>query len=235
MKNINNFKLLSDYEAEKSAGTLNSPNVIFIAEHNSIKYYEDPYNGYEYVDLGLPSGLKWATCNIGADSPEKTGLYFAWGETVGYTDAQVKAGERKFDEDTYNAGAAASISDNLTLEQDAAHINMGGNWRMPTKAEFKELINSSYTTKTLTTNYNKTKVPGYIITSKTNGNSIFLPAAGSIVGSSGASLRSLGSYWSSTFNLSSCSWYLSFDYDNTPYMKNNSINIYGFSVRGVCE
>lgn len=235
MKNLNIFKLISDYEAKKSTNTLNSPNISFIAENNNARYYVDPYNGHEYVDLGLPSGLKWATCNVGADSPEKTGLYFAWGETTGYTNEQLKSGERKFDKDTYNAGPAASISANLTLENDAAHVNMGGIWRMPTRVEFEELYNSNYTTKTLTTNYNKTKMKGYIITSKTNGNSIFLPMAGSSVGSSVNTVGNRGSYWSSMFNLSSCAWYLSFDYDSTPHIKNNSLNYYGFSIRGVCK
>ena len=92
-------------------------------------------NNYKYVDLGLPSGLKWATCNVGATSPEQAGLYFAWGETTGYTAEQVTSGVRSFSSAVYNSGSAASISTDLTLEQDAARANLGGNWRMPTKAE----------------------------------------------------------------------------------------------------
>ena len=95
-------------------------------------------NGHPFVDLGLPSGLLWATCNVGATSPEQAGLYFAWGETKGYTAEQIGALERSFYESSYNAGKTASISADLTLEQDAAHVCMGGDWRMPTKKEWDD-------------------------------------------------------------------------------------------------
>ena len=87
MKNLNIFSSVAEYENAKSGGVLNAPNVSFVDEDSSVRYLLelDPYNGYEYVDLGLPSGLKWATCNVGASLPEEYGLYFAWGETTGYT------------------------------------------------------------------------------------------------------------------------------------------------------
>ena len=107
---------------------------------------------YEYVDLGLPSQLKWAKCNIGASTPEETGLYFQWGDTQGYTAEQVGDGEGlkafrsadyKFSIDgsssefsKYNASDSKTV---LDPEDDAAHVNMGGNWRMPTVEEYKEL------------------------------------------------------------------------------------------------
>ena len=141
MKNLNIFSLITEYENAKSGGVLNVPNVSFVDEDSSVRYLLKnipTHNGYEYVDLGLPSGLKWATCNVGASNPQDYGLYFAWGETTGYTAEQVKSGVRKFDSASYTASA---ISTNLTLEQDAAHVNLGGNWRMPTKAEFQELHN----------------------------------------------------------------------------------------------
>ena len=81
MKNIKIFSSVTEYENAKSEGLLITPNISFINESGGIKCLpklEDPYNGYEYVDLGLPSGLKWATCNVGANSPEEYGLYFAW-------------------------------------------------------------------------------------------------------------------------------------------------------------
>ena len=101
---------------------------------------KNTHNGHEFVDLGLPSGLKWATCNVGAENPEDYGLYFAWGETTGFTADQVENGERVFDEASYTASA---ISTDLTLEQDAAHVHMGGEWRMPTYDECQELHSSS--------------------------------------------------------------------------------------------
>ena len=107
---------------------------------------------YDYVDLGLPSQLKWAKCNIGANSEEEAGLYFQWGDTQGYTAEQVGDGEGlkafrwasyKFSIDgsssnfsKYNKSDGKGI---LDPEDDAAHVNMGGNWRMPTLDECKEL------------------------------------------------------------------------------------------------
>lgn len=109
-------------------------------------------NGHDYVDLGLPSGLLWATKNIGANTEEEAGLYFQWGDTQGYTAEQVGDGEGlkaflwadyKFSIDgsssnfsKYNASDSKTV---LDPEDDAAHVNMGGNWRMPTKNELIEL------------------------------------------------------------------------------------------------
>lgn len=110
-------------------------------------------NGHDYVDLGLPSGLLWATKNIGADKPEDAGLYFQWGDTQGYRAEQVgsEEGQKYFYWSDYkfsigNSSANFSkynASDSKTVldpEDDAAHINMGGNWRMPTFEEWKELF-----------------------------------------------------------------------------------------------
>lgn len=112
------------------------------------KFKEELYidtNGYDYVDMG-EAGI-WASCNIGANSPEDPGLYFAWGETKGYTSEQIQEKEHSFDQDNYKFGTEDNITkynsiDGLTtleLEDDAAHINMRGNWRMPTKEEFEKL------------------------------------------------------------------------------------------------
>ena len=151
MKNLNIFSSVAEYENAKSGGVLNAPNVSFVDEDSSVRYLLelDPYNGYEYVDLGLPSGLKWGTCNVGASSPEQAGLYFAWGETIGYTTDDVTSRVRTFSNKVYKAGPAASISTDLTLEQDAAHVIMGGNWRMPTTTELQKLatVSNTWTTE----------------------------------------------------------------------------------------
>ena len=123
----------------------------------------DIADGHEWVDLGLPSGLKWATCNVGADSPEDYGDYFAWGETTTKSD---------YTSSNYNYSSNPTT---LPLDRDAAYTNWGTSWRMPTKAEIEELCNTSYTTWTWTT---QNGVSGCRVTSKVNGNSIFLPAAG---------------------------------------------------------
>ena len=229
MKNLNIFSLISEYENAKSGGILNVPNVSFVDEDSSIRYLLKnvlTHNGYEYVDLGLPSGLKWATCNIGASSPEQTGLYFAWGETTGYTAEQVP-GVRAFDEASYTASA---ISTNLKPEQDAAYVHMGGNWRMPTKAEFKELLDNCNVVKT--EDYNGTGVTGRVFTSKVNGNSVFFPAAGGCINSSVDDVGSYGNYWSASRYSSFYAWSLS---DNSGSMNLNydEFRYYGYSVRGV--
>ena len=108
---------------------------------------------YKAIDLGLPSGTLWADRNIGASSPEDPGLYFQWGDTQGYTAEQVGEGEglKAFDWDDYKFSIDGSstnfskynASDSKTVldpEDDAAHVNIGGNWRMPTFDECKELF-----------------------------------------------------------------------------------------------
>lgn len=142
-------------------------------------------NGYTWIDLGLPSGTKWATMNVGADSPEDYGDYFAWGETT---------------TKSTNTSSNYNYSSNpttLPLDRDAAYTNWGNSWRMPTKAEQDELRNSSYTTWTWTT---QNGVRGYKVTSKTNGNSIFLPAAGYRYNSGLYDAGSYGYYWSSSLS-----------------------------------
>lgn len=139
-------------------------------------------NGHQYVDLGLSSGLKWATCNIGADNPEDYGNYYAWGETetkAEYTeDNSVTFGQQLND-----------ISGNA--QYDAAAANWGGSWRMPTRDEIRELIyNCSWTPET------QNGVDGFKVTGS-NGNYIFIPASGY---RDGSSLYIYGEcyYWSST-------------------------------------
>ena len=207
-------------------GVLNVPNVSFVDEDSSVRYLVDIKIEYKYVDLGLPSGLKWATCNVGASSPEEYGLYFAWGETTGYTGEQVP-GIRKFTEEEYNAGPAASISTNITLEQDAAYVNMGSNWRMPTIDEFRELIDNCNIVST--DNYNGTRVAGKVFTSKINGNSLFLPNTGKVYDSSRSDVGLYGYYWSASCYSTGAAYFLYSDTFNYGYGSN------GYSVRGVCE
>lgn len=208
-------------------GVLNKPNVSFIDEDSSVRYLVDIKIEYKYVDLGLPSGLKWATCNIGATTPEEYGLYFAWGETTGYTGEQVTSGVRAFSEDEYNSGPAASISSDLTLEQDAAHINMGGNWRMPTEAEYQELLDNCDVVRT--EDYNGTGVAGMIFTSKVNGKFVFFPGAGEYYKSSAHDVGSYGYYWTASCWSDGAAYFL---YSDT---LNYDQGYCGLPVRGVCE
>ena len=135
------------------------------------------------IDLGLPSGVKWACCNVGATSPEEYGDYFAWGETTPqseYTYGNCKT----------NGKNIGDISGNP--EYDAATANWGGSWRMPTRADMHELMVNC--TWTLTT---QNGVKGFKVTGS-NSNSIFLPAAGASDGSSLYDAGNFGTYWSST-------------------------------------
>jgi hypothetical protein len=153
-----------------------------------------------YVDLGLPSGLLWATCNVGADTPEGYGDYFAWGETQ--PKDNYKWSTYKYCNGDYlymtkyctqSGFGYNGFTDNLTTllpEDDAATVNWGNGWRMPTQAEWQELY--SNTTWTWTT---QNGVNGRLFTAS-NGNSIFLPAAGSRDGTTIYYAGSIGNYWS---------------------------------------
>ncbi len=137
------------------------------------------HNGHEYVDLGLPSGTLWATCNVGATYSEQYGGYFAWGEVI----------PKNFYETSNYTYASRPVT--LPLSADVAHVHWGGNWRMPTEEECRELLDKCVWTKSNC---------GYEVKGS-NGNSIFLPAAGchsySVYGSGVACY-----YWSSSISLS---------------------------------
>lgn len=173
-------------------------------------------NGYEYVDLGL--SVKWATCNVGASSPEEFGGYYQWAGTrdeddiigmVHYfncpyhtTDFEANTGWTKYvpsDESSYWYGSG--YPDNKTVldpRDDVAHVKLGGKWRMPTKAEFDELINNCTWTWT-----RKNGIAGYRVTSKKPGytsKSIFLPAAGIIDEDDFHQVGQYGDYWSSSLS-----------------------------------
>ena len=141
-------------------------------------------NGHEYVDLGLPSGTKWATCNVGANSSEEYGDYYAWGEIS-------TKSEYSGDNSLTYCRDMDDISGNVNY--DAATANWGGSWRMPTEAKMEELLDEC--TWTLLTS--QSGVNGYKVTGP-NGNSIFLPAAGNREYSSLNYVGERGYYWTST-------------------------------------
>ena len=125
-------------------------------------------NGHEWVDLGLPSGTKWATCNIGADNPQDYGNYYAWGEVTPkdvYNWSTYKYGYDKLTkyniESRYGRNGFADGKTVLELEDDAAHFNWGGKWRMPTKAQQDELCALCYWV--WTESYDGSGVKGYIV------------------------------------------------------------------------
>ena len=168
-------------------------------------------NAHPYVDLGLPSGLLWATCNVGADSPENYGDYFVWGCTEPYTNTNCNYSENP---------------DTLPPEHDAATVKWGDNWRMPTKEEWQELLN--HTTVTWTT---QNGVNGCLFTAS-NRNNLFLPAAG-YCNPDVTNEDSIGYYWSSSrySKLKNRAWYFYFDSDR--YIMQDNPRYYGKSVRPV--
>lgn len=195
---------------------------------------QQPY--YEYVDLGLPSHTQWATCNVGAESPEEYGDHFAWGETepkeeYSWETYQFSAGEEHMVTE-YCTNSSYGVVDNKTQllsKHDAATANWGGDWVMPTFKQMDELMNSNYTT----TNWTKQNgVYGLEITSKSNGNSIFLPAAG--ICTTGLMYgNERGAYWSSTLlkGVDATSYNLYFIRDNVDIQNINRCT--GHSVRPV--
>ena len=219
--------------------TLVAISLLFVqCEQNELGKSLGKHNGHEYVDLGLPSGLKWATFNVGANSPEEYGYHFAWGEVEPKTDyswTTYKHGTAKDQLIKYCSKSSSGkdgFTDSKTMldpEDDVATVNWGGAWRMPTKAEQDELREKC--TWTWTT---QNGVGGYKVTGP-NGNSIFLPAAGYMY--EGALLYdgSRGDYWSSSLYTDdpykAYSMYFNFDsVDWRDYDRNR-----GRSVRPVCE
>lgn len=199
------------------------------------------WENHTWVDLGLPSGTLWAICNVGANAPEGYGDYFAWGETqtkdnYDWSNYQYCIGHGGYNtltkyidkaEDGYNG-----VIDNLiTLmsSDDAATANWGNDWHTPTKEQWIELFNN--TTKSET---NQNGVKGTLFTSS-NGQSIFMPAAGYRRNSSLYDASSLGNYWSSSLSTfsSSCASYFGFIGDSQVTDANIAMRINGLSVRPV--
>ena len=195
-------------------------------------------NSYEWVDLGLPSGTKWATCNVGATSPEEYGNYYAWGETepkTTYNWSTYKWCNGSYNtQNKYCTSSTYGTVDNKTvleLADDAARANWDGQWRMPTDAEWTELRENCEWT--WTDDYNGTGVNGRIVTSNINGNSIFLPAAGYRDDDVLYYAGSLGYYWSSSLytDYPYFAWYVYFYSDSV--FRGSSYRYYGRSVRPV--
>ena len=177
-------------------------------------------NGHEYVDLGLPSGVKWATCNVGANSSSEYGKYYAWGEIAPKT--------------SYDAGNSVTYGQEMgdisgNPQYDAARANWGGTWRIPTKAEFEELKYNCTWTWT-----NEGGNRGYRVTGA-NGNNIFFPAAGNCEGISLNGVGSEGYYWSSTPHQNYIQYASDLLFYSSDYLTVWSYRYLGQSVRPVSD
>ena len=217
---------------------------------NDVKFTKQGNSGgggnsgnHAYVDLGLPSGTLWATCNVGANSPTDYGDYFAWGETTpqadnAYSWTSYKYANGNWDKLTkycnYSSYGDNGFTDTLTVllpEDDAATANWGTGWRMPTKAELQELIDNCTVTWTTQNGVN-----GCLFTAS-NGNSLFLPAAGYRHDGELISAGSDGGYWSSSPRADDPdgAWYLYFLSGDYYMCSGYNRRLYGFTVRPVCS
>lgn len=198
----------SVYETEKTRVTIEPVSIsgykaepVTITVSGNCEYnleYEE--SAHEAIDLGLPSGTKWANMNVGAESPEGYGYYYAWGEIVPNKASAYTRQNYRFcpgnDEDEYTKYNSTDKKMTLDLTDDVANVVMGGEWHMPTSAQCAELLDN--TTRSWTTDYNGTGVAGMIFTSNINGNSIFFPAAGVVVDEGSVGQGEWFSVWSSS-------------------------------------
>ena len=240
-KHLHLFDTEADFSAVYKGEGYVEPWVSYTDDVARVDYDKpDPFNGHDYVDLGLPSGTLWATMNVGATKPEEYGDYFAWGETApkdSYTWDSYKYGNGSYaltkycNNSKYGKDGFADSLTELEIADDAARANWGGEWKMPTQAQVQELVNG--TTSAWTNDYNNTGISGMTFTSKTNGKTRFVPAAGHKEGASAV-------YVGQSDNLSCSSlyeraaYYVWFLYSGRygAYL-NYSDRCYGCSARGV--
>lgn len=227
--------------------------VNYVMTKSGFEYPFDPdangviANGHEYVDLGLKDSqgrtIYWATCNVGAESPEDYGLYFAWGDTEGHSSNKTNGEQQdgySYDwanapfnngSSYYDASYFATVKDEvcpdgvLAPEYDAAHVQWGGDWRMPTSDELDALINDC------TWTWNATN-KGYTVKGK-NGKSIFLPASGDRYGSYLGGAGSFGNYWSSSLDSSGSDYAYHLVFLSSDHGRVDDLRYYGFTVRPV--
>ena len=240
----------------------------------------------EMVDLGLPSGTKWAKCNLYAQTETDYGYYFQWGDTIGYPTAGVTTINREgvynwegndiawivkqkndgkiftYNTTPYQTNESAAFTDSATKwskyvgsttssykdpsatdedalktvldpKDDAAYVHMGEGWRMPTEAQFNELLNG--TTNAWVTDYNGSGINGLLFTSKTNGNTLFIPAAGEGYDQRITRVGTYGYVWSNNINISSPYGIneLNFNKDYWGMYQYGAGRYLGFSIRGV--
>lgn len=194
------------------------------------------YRNHDLVDLGLPSRTLWATCNLGASSPEGYGCHYAWGDTESSCDGKT------FSEETYKFYSASGMTKYtavgvLESSDDAATVEWGGAWRMPTRTEITELENEDYTTAEWTTVNGVYGCRFTSIVEGYKGNSIFLPAAGYYKGNQLKDAGEQGLYWGSSIrDINSDSTYPSGDcirLSDGYYSKGAANRWRGYSIRPV--
>lgn len=193
MKYLHYFESISDFEDKSENYAVSDPWVSVTEGFEGVTYSPAlDTGGYECVDLGLPSGIFWASRNIGASNPEDYGYYFAWGEVNP---------KETYNWDTYAWGTSASSFSrygqanqavSLYASDDAAIVRMGSFWRMPTSSEAQEILNNTAVTIETLNGVNGARFTGQ------NGNSIFIPAAGHKYNTDTEELGNYCDVWTST-------------------------------------
>lgn len=198
------------------------------------------YNGHEYVDMGLPSGILWATCNLGAEEPHEYGLHFAWGEVT--TKTNYEWGNYTLCNGAYNKLTkycnVASYGDNgfvddliiVEADDDVVVKQWGEGWRMPTYTdmlEFQSYTNSEWT--------EQNGVKGRLFTSRVNGNTLFMPASGTYKGTDLKDKGTKGYYWAGEINsINSPHRACSLEFDESEYFTSNcNYRCYGQTIRPI--
>ena len=248
-KYIKLFDTHSQYESS-TADTQNFilPNVSYCKDQANVVHYNPtqpvpPTPTHDYVEIG---GIKWATMNVGANSVTDYGLYFQWGDTQGYTADQVgsDSGQKYFGWEDYKYGndttgmSKYNFSDDKTVldaSDDAVTAAWGGNWRIPTSAEFVTL--STATTSAWTSSYEGSGIAGLVLTSKADSSiKLFFPAAGSCADGSVIDVDIYGYYWSNSLSNTSVLYAYSLDpEDGYVAWQNIASRCDGYSVRGVLD
>ena len=190
-------------------GKVNIADVVTLIDYLLTGTWEEPVtppDNHEWVDLGLPSGTLWATCNVGANAPEEYGDYFAWGETepkdvynwstYKWCNGSNNTMTKYCCNSSYGYNGFVDNKTELDPEDDAAYINWGTSWRMPSIVQWQELYGNCTIQWT-----QKNGVNGQLVTGP-NGNVLFLPAAGGRLDDSLNDAHSFGNYWSRTLDSS---------------------------------
>ena len=215
---LKKFENHTQYENYINGSGAILPNVSICTTEGDVHYNPyDPYNGHDYVDLGLPSGTKWATMNIGVSSETDYGNYYQYGK--GAEQYAVTSGDSDY----------SGTENPLAASADTAVQVWGGQWHMPTQTQFMEL--TANTTYEWVTDFNDSGINGYKFTSKTDSTKYaFFPAGGNLYYGSNPNLGISGGYWSST-PTNGNAYCLYFNSSNKSVSGN--LRDSGISVRGV--
>lgn len=185
---------------------------------------------FAQIDMGLPSELKWAALNLGAEKETDPGLYYTWGGIGG---GKGRWRDYPFTEKYYSLFDYDKITSNLSLDHDAVHDKIWdifGIWRMPTNEDYNELLENCL--HFWVENYRGSGVSGELFLSKTSGKTLFFPAGGFIIGSEVSSNGEIGFYWSSTYGDKKKAYHLSFHEKGAKVLK-TADRFIGCCIKGV--